>query len=48
VLIVEPGAFRTSLSGAASRSPPLDAYATTVGPTRAFAASMHGEQAGDR
>jgi NAD(P)-dependent dehydrogenase (short-subunit alcohol dehydrogenase family) len=48
VLIVEPGAFRTSLFGAAFRSmPPLDAYAPSVGPTRAFAANMNGEQAGD-
>jgi len=48
VLIVEPGAFRTSLFGAGFRSlPALDAYAPSVGPTRAFAARMHGEQAGD-
>jgi NAD(P)-dependent dehydrogenase (short-subunit alcohol dehydrogenase family) len=48
VLIVEPGAFRTSLFGAAFRSqPPLAAYAPSVGPTRAFTANMHGEQAGD-
>jgi NAD(P)-dependent dehydrogenase (short-subunit alcohol dehydrogenase family) len=48
VLIVEPGAFRTSLFGAAFRSlPPLEAYAPSVGPTRAFAANLHGEQAGD-
>lgn len=48
VLIVEPGAFRTSLFGAGFRSlPALDAYASSVGPTRAFAASAHGEQAGD-
>jgi NAD(P)-dependent dehydrogenase (short-subunit alcohol dehydrogenase family) len=48
VLIVEPGAFRTRLFGAGFRSmPPMDAYAPTVGPTRAFAAQVHGAQAGD-
>lgn len=48
VLIVEPGAFRTSLFGAAFRAlPPLEAYAPSVGPTRDFAARLHGEQAGD-
>jgi NAD(P)-dependent dehydrogenase (short-subunit alcohol dehydrogenase family) len=48
VLIVEPGAFRTKLFGAAFRSlPALEAYAPSVGPTRAFAARMDGEQAGD-
>jgi NAD(P)-dependent dehydrogenase (short-subunit alcohol dehydrogenase family) len=48
VLIVEPGAFRTALFGAAFRTmPPLDAYAPSVGPTRAFVANSHGEQAGD-
>jgi NAD(P)-dependent dehydrogenase (short-subunit alcohol dehydrogenase family) len=48
VLIVEPGAFRTSLFGSAFRSmPPIDAYAPTVGPTRAFASDANGVQAGD-
>lgn len=48
VLVVEPGAFRTSLFGAAfRRMPPMDVYASTVGPTRAFAAEVAGEQAGD-
>jgi NAD(P)-dependent dehydrogenase (short-subunit alcohol dehydrogenase family) len=48
VLIVEPGAFRTRLFGAGFRSmPALDAYATTVGPTRAYASQTHGAQAGD-
>lgn len=48
VLIVEPGAFRTNLFGAGFRSmPALDAYASSVGPTRAFVAGAHGEQAGD-
>jgi NAD(P)-dependent dehydrogenase (short-subunit alcohol dehydrogenase family) len=48
ILIVEPGAFRTSLFGAAFRSlPPLDAYAPSVGATREFVARSHGEQAGD-
>jgi NAD(P)-dependent dehydrogenase (short-subunit alcohol dehydrogenase family) len=48
VLIVEPGAFRTRLFGSAFRSMPvMDAYAETVGPTRAYAASAEGAQAGD-
>ena len=48
VLIVEPGAFRTSLFGPAFRAmPALDAYAPSVGPTREYAARMHGEQGGD-
>lgn len=48
VLIVEPGAFRTGLFGAAFRSmPPLDAYAPTVGGTRAYAESEAGKQPGD-
>ena len=48
VLIVEPGAFRTSLFGSAFRSmPPLDAYAPTVGGTRAYAESEAGKQLGD-
>jgi NAD(P)-dependent dehydrogenase (short-subunit alcohol dehydrogenase family) len=48
VLIVEPGQFRTNLAGAGMRHmPALDAYDSTVGPTRAFAHDMHGTQAGD-
>jgi NAD(P)-dependent dehydrogenase (short-subunit alcohol dehydrogenase family) len=48
VLIVEPGAFRTSLFGAAFRTmPAMDAYASTVGSTRAWAAQSDGSQAGD-
>lgn len=48
VLIVEPGAFRTQLFGAAFRSmPPMDIYAATVGPTRAYAAASGGAQPGD-
>jgi NAD(P)-dependent dehydrogenase (short-subunit alcohol dehydrogenase family) len=47
-LIVEPGAFRTSLFGAAfRRMPPLPAYAETVGPTRDFASNVEGKQEGD-
>jgi NAD(P)-dependent dehydrogenase (short-subunit alcohol dehydrogenase family) len=47
VLIIEPGAFRTSLFGPAlRRMPPTDAYASTVGPTRAYAASSDGAQPG--
>lgn len=48
VLIVEPGAFRTSLFGSAFRSmPELDVYAHTVGQTRAYVAQNSGTQAGD-
>ncbi|MEA2748606.1 MAG: hypothetical protein QOI41_2749 [Myxococcales bacterium] len=48
VLIVEPGAFRTSLFGPAFRTmPAMEAYAPTVGPTRAFASQSHGAQDGD-
>jgi NAD(P)-dependent dehydrogenase (short-subunit alcohol dehydrogenase family) len=48
VLIVEPGAFRTNLAGAAMKHmPELEAYRDTVGNTRAFARSMHATQAGD-
>jgi NAD(P)-dependent dehydrogenase (short-subunit alcohol dehydrogenase family) len=48
VLIVEPGAFRTRLFGSAFRNlPALDAYAGTVGATRAYAAQSEGQQAGD-
>jgi len=48
VLIVEPGSFRTAFAGNALRSmPAIEAYAASVGPTRAFADGMHGTQAGD-
>lgn len=48
VLIVEPGAFRTALFGAAFRTmPALPAYAPSVGPTRAYVAEQAGVQAGD-
>ncbi len=48
VLVVEPGAFRTALFGARfRRMPAMDAYASTVGPTRAYAEQNDGAQAGD-
>jgi NAD(P)-dependent dehydrogenase (short-subunit alcohol dehydrogenase family) len=48
VLIVEPGAFRTRLFGAAFRAlPAMDIYTPTVGPVRAYAASSDGSQGGD-
>jgi NAD(P)-dependent dehydrogenase (short-subunit alcohol dehydrogenase family) len=47
VLIVEPGAFRTSLFGNISASAELDAYADTVGPTRHMVATGNGTQPGD-
>ncbi|OZB59723.1 MAG: short-chain dehydrogenase/reductase [Lysobacterales bacterium 14-68-21] len=48
VLIVEPGAFRTNLAGAAMKHmPELGAYRDTVGATRTFAHAMHATQAGD-
>lgn len=48
VLIVEPGAFRTSLFGSAFRTmPPTEAYAASVGPTREYVAASAGTQAGD-
>jgi len=48
VLIVEPGAFRTELVGAALRSMPANpAYAESVGPTRAMTQAMHASQQGD-
>jgi NAD(P)-dependent dehydrogenase (short-subunit alcohol dehydrogenase family) len=47
-LIVEPGAFRTGLFGAAfKRMEPLPAYAETVGATRDFASNVEGKQEGD-
>jgi NAD(P)-dependent dehydrogenase (short-subunit alcohol dehydrogenase family) len=48
VLIVEPGAFRTELFGARfRRMPAIDAYAATVGATRAYATENDGLQPGD-
>lgn len=48
VLIVEPGAFRTSLFGSGFRNmPALDAYAETVGATRQYVEREAGAQAGD-
>ncbi|WP_327288957.1 oxidoreductase [Streptomyces sp. NBC_01198] len=46
-LIVEPGAFRTSLMGNLTASPQLADYASTVGVTRAGAAASDGRQPGD-
>jgi NAD(P)-dependent dehydrogenase (short-subunit alcohol dehydrogenase family) len=48
-LIVEPGAFRTGLfrADAAYMSGELPEYAETVGPTREYVRSGHGQQAGD-
>ena len=47
VLVVEPGAFRTSFSGGGLlESEPLDAYAETVGATRQIK-GMDGQQPGD-
>jgi NAD(P)-dependent dehydrogenase (short-subunit alcohol dehydrogenase family) len=48
-LIVEPGAFRTGLfrPGAAYLSEPMDEYADTVGPTRAYVSENDGLQPGD-
>lgn len=48
VLIVEPGAFRTSLFGAAFRTmPATPEYAESVGPTRGYVEASAGKQAGD-
>ncbi len=48
VLIVEPGSFRTSLLGRSLHAAgPIDAYAATVGATRAYVESEDGRQAGD-
>ncbi|UJR86721.1 SDR family NAD(P)-dependent oxidoreductase [Sandaracinus amylolyticus] len=48
VVIVEPGAFRTSLFGTAFRQmPAMDEYAPTVGAIRTWSASVAGAQAGD-
>ena len=49
VLIVEPGAFRTSLftPGAVHQSAPLEAYAGIVGPTRDYVRRTAANQPGD-
>ena len=48
VLIVEPGAFRTSFAGGAqSESAPIAAYEETVGPFRTAFPDSDGTQAGD-
>jgi len=48
VLIVEPGAFRTSLFGGAFRMlPEIEAYAPSVGPTRDYVTTSAGKQEGD-
>jgi NAD(P)-dependent dehydrogenase (short-subunit alcohol dehydrogenase family) len=48
VLIVEPGSFRTGLLGRSLRAAPSsDAYAATVGATRAYIEREDGRQAGD-
>jgi NAD(P)-dependent dehydrogenase (short-subunit alcohol dehydrogenase family) len=48
VLIVEPGSFRTDLLGRSlNAAAPLDAYAATVGATRAYIESEDGRQPGD-
>jgi NAD(P)-dependent dehydrogenase (short-subunit alcohol dehydrogenase family) len=47
VLIVEPGAFRTSLWSSSTTSAPIAAYDATVGPTREMVQGQDGSQAGD-
>jgi hypothetical protein len=49
VLIVEPGAFRTSFNGAGALqiSAPISAYDELIGPVRAGMADDDGAQAGD-
>ncbi|MFY9927591.1 MAG: oxidoreductase [Streptosporangiaceae bacterium] len=47
VLIVEPGAFRTSLWASSSTSAPIAAYDETVGPARQMIKAQDGSQAGD-
>jgi NAD(P)-dependent dehydrogenase (short-subunit alcohol dehydrogenase family) len=47
VLIVEPGAFRTSLFGNISASAPIAEYEGTVGPTRHMVETTNGTQPGD-
>jgi NAD(P)-dependent dehydrogenase (short-subunit alcohol dehydrogenase family) len=47
VLIVEPGAFRTGLFANRSTSDEIEAYSSTVGPTRRSVAEGDGTQPGD-
>ncbi|MFI0772936.1 oxidoreductase [Streptomyces sp. NPDC021218] len=47
VLIVEPGAFRTSLMGNISASEEIADYAETVGPTRRMTQTAGGTEPGD-
>jgi NAD(P)-dependent dehydrogenase (short-subunit alcohol dehydrogenase family) len=47
VLIVEPGAFRTSLWASGTMSTPIAAYDGTVGPTRQMVQTQDGAQVGD-
>lgn len=48
VLIVEPGAFRTSFAAdSLKHMPVMEAYRDVVGGTREFARGMHGTQAGN-
>ncbi|SFD63723.1 NADP-dependent 3-hydroxy acid dehydrogenase YdfG [Chitinophaga sp. CF118] len=48
VLIVEPGNFRTELTGSAMKyMPEITAYQDTVGNTRNFARGLHDAQVGD-
>ena len=48
VLVVEPGAFRTSFSGGGlHESEPIAAYEDTVGPTRRMIKGIDGTQPGD-
>ena len=48
VLIVEPGAFRTEFGGQRMhRSPEIEAYQVSTGPTRAAVDAMDGTQPGD-
>ena len=48
VLVVEPGAFRTSFSGGGLlESEPMEVYAQTVGATRKMIKGMDGQQPGD-
>ena len=47
VLIIEPGAFRTTLFGNASASAEIEDYRATVGTTRRAVAARDGGQPGD-
>jgi NAD(P)-dependent dehydrogenase (short-subunit alcohol dehydrogenase family) len=47
VLVLEPGAFRTTLFGNASNSGEIEDYDATVGNTRRMVASANGTQPGD-